>query len=72
MSYLDCLVEPVVENCQEEEWQESHAQEVGSKDVVPGNQGILSRVDANNLFWTEHNNRAKNKPGREGIIVPEK
>ena len=50
MSHLDCLVEPVVENCQEEEWQESHAQEVGSQDVVPGNPGILSRVVDNILF----------------------
>jgi hypothetical protein len=50
MSHLDCPVEPVVENCQEEEWQESHAQEVGSQDVVPAKH--VEQV--NYLFWTTH------------------
>ena len=50
ITHFDCLVEPVVKNGQEEEGQESHAQEVGSQDVVPAKH--VEQV--NYLFWTTH------------------
>ena len=60
ITHFDCLVEPVVKNSQEEEGQESHAQEVGSQDVVPAKH--VEQV--NYLFWT------KSKPGHKVMIVP--